>query len=101
MNMSYVHVTLIFDPHTIKCERSKSLAFYHRISCFINSKISFFFYKNIVFRTEAGYSYFLADFRLKIFLRMFRLVSGISVTWNFRFYRSGLVKTCNPVCLHG
>ena len=44
----------------------------------------FFFYKNIVFRTEVGYSYFLADFRLKIFLRIF-LVSGISVTRNFRF----------------
>ena len=24
-----------------------------------------FFYKNIIFRTEGGYSYFLADFRLK------------------------------------
>ena len=46
--------------------------------------LSFFFYKNNVFRTEAGYSYFLANFRLKIFLRIF-LVSGISVTWNFRF----------------
>ena len=28
----------------------------------------FFFYKNIVFRTEAAYSYFLVDFRLKNFL---------------------------------
>ena len=45
-----------------------------------------FFTKNIVFRTEAGYSYFLADFRLKIFLRIF-LVSGISVTWNFLFLK--------------
>ena len=33
---------------------------------------------------EAGYSYFLADCSLKIFLRIF-LVSEISVTWNFRF----------------
>ena len=49
MNMSYVHVTLIFDPHTIKCERSKSLAFYHRISCFINSKIFFFFIRILFF----------------------------------------------------
>ena len=46
----------------------------------INSLINtFYFYKNIVFRTEAGYSCFLAYFRMKIFLRIF-LVSGISVT---------------------
>ena len=44
----------------------------------------FFLNKNIVFRTEAGYSYFLADFRLKIFLRIL-LVSGISVTRNFGY----------------
>ena len=42
------------------------------------------FCKNSVFRTEAGYSDFLADSRLKILLRIF-LVLGISVTWNFRF----------------
>ena len=47
-------------------------------------KLHSFFYKNIVFRTEAGYSYFLADFRLNVFLRIF-LVSGISATWNFCF----------------
>ena len=29
---------------------------------------SFFFYKNIVFPAQAEYSYFSADFRLKIFL---------------------------------
>ena len=28
----------------------------------------FFFYKNFVFPTQAEYSYFSADFRLKIFL---------------------------------
>ena len=28
----------------------------------------FFFYKNVVFPTQAEYSYFSADFRLKIFL---------------------------------
>ena len=28
----------------------------------------FFFYKNIVFPAQAEYSYFSADFRLKIFL---------------------------------
>jgi len=29
---------------------------------------SFFLYKNVVFPTQAEYSYFSADFRLKIFL---------------------------------
>ena len=29
---------------------------------------SFFFYKNVVFPTQAEYSYFSADFKLKIFL---------------------------------
>ena len=29
---------------------------------------SFFFYKNVVFPAQAEYSYFSADFRLKIFL---------------------------------
>ena len=29
---------------------------------------SFFFYKNVVFAAQAEYSYFSADFRLKIFL---------------------------------
>ena len=29
---------------------------------------SFFFYKNVVFPAQAKYSYFSADFRLKIFL---------------------------------
>ena len=29
---------------------------------------SFFFYKNVVFPAQAEYSYFFADFRLKIFL---------------------------------
>ena len=28
----------------------------------------FFFYKNVVFPAQAEYSYFSADFRLKIFL---------------------------------
>ena len=43
------------------------------------------YYKNIDFRTEAGYSYFWPVLlSLKIFVRIF-LVSGISVTWNFRF----------------
>ena len=29
---------------------------------------SFFFYKNVVFPAQAEFSYFSADFRLKIFL---------------------------------
>ena len=32
------------------------------------SDILFFFYKNVVFPAQAEYSYFSADFRLKIFL---------------------------------
>ena len=36
----------------------------------INNKVNtlFFFYKNVVFPAQAEYSYFSADFRLKIFL---------------------------------
>ena len=30
--------------------------------------LPFFFYKNVVFPAQAEYSYFSADFRLKIFL---------------------------------
>ena len=30
--------------------------------------LHFFFYKNVVFPAQAEYSYFYADFRLKIFL---------------------------------
>ena len=32
------------------------------------SDVHSFFYKNVVFPTQAEYSYFSADFRLKIFL---------------------------------
>ena len=35
----------------------------HRIDCTL-----FFFYKNVAFPAQAEYSYFSADFRLKIFL---------------------------------
>ena len=31
-------------------------------------RVHFFFYKNVVFSAQAEYSYFSADFRLKIFL---------------------------------
>lgn len=38
----------------------------------IKSEVNFFFlYKNTVFLTQAKYSYFSADFRLKILLRTF------------------------------
>ena len=33
-----------------------------------NANTLFFFYKNVVFPAQAEYSYFSADFRLKIFL---------------------------------
>ena len=32
------------------------------------SEYTLFFYKNVVFPAQAGYSYFSTDFRLKIFL---------------------------------
>ena len=35
---------------------------------------SFFFFKNVVFPAQAEYSYFSADFRLKIFLYYSQLV---------------------------
>ena len=34
----------------------------------VYSTLLFFFYKNVVFAAQAEYSYFSADFRLKIFL---------------------------------
>ena len=37
-------------------------------SVFLRNRIHSFFYKNVVFPAQAEYSYFSADFRLKIFL---------------------------------
>ena len=36
---------------------------------------SFFIYKNVVFPAQAEYSYFSADFRLKIFLYSLKIIS--------------------------
>ena len=40
----------------------------HQIFASGSSTTLFFFYKNVVFPAQAEYSYFSADFRLKIFL---------------------------------
>ena len=37
-------------------------------TCSTSGNTLFFFYKNVVFPAQAEYSYFCADFRLKIFL---------------------------------
>ena len=43
-----------------------------------------FFYKNVVFPAQADYSYFSADFRLKIFLSIFLDYSLLH--FRFRMY---------------
>ena len=66
---------------------------------------SFFFYKNVVFPGQAEYSYFSADFRLKIFLHYSYIIGydisvlefiGVSITsvWYLYLYRVTLCTFC-------
>ena len=41
----------------------------------IHSTLFFFIYKNVVFPAQADYSYFSADFRLKIFLYYSQIIA--------------------------
>ena len=50
------------------------------------SRMHSFFHKNIVLRTETGYSYFLAEFRLRIFSRIL-LTFGIIGDMEFPFLK--------------
>ena len=65
----------------------------------------FFFYKNVVFPAQAEYSYFSADFRLKIFLYYSSIIGydisvlefiGVSITsvWYLDLYRVTLCTFC-------
>ena len=58
-------------------------AFFYKVE-FIKWLLRFIFYKSVVFPAQAEYSYFSADFRLKIFLyglRHFRFrIFGVSIT---------------------
>ena len=56
-------ITSIFEySFTIFCLNHSSVGGH------LTDTLFFFFYKNVVFPVQAEYSYFSADFRLKIFL---------------------------------
>ena len=66
---SLVAPKTIFQTHlkvkSVKTRIKKVKRLYYLVST-VNTL--FFFYKNVVFLAQAEYSYFSADFRLKIFL---------------------------------
>ena len=70
MNWALQEICITLGSEIMKGKKAKQ----NFCSCILNAyspgygNTLFFFYKNVVFPAQAEYSYFSADFRLKIFL---------------------------------